>query len=379
MNQQFNTMSELMNHFYGSDLTQTKITKSAYATTVTALRNRVYGAMAFAQFNQEANAFAILPKMPWDYSGYRAMTVTASSSDYGSVPEGGTVPDPIKPTFAYVDISPKTVSHVFEVTFVHDLLATRSRDDVFGSFEQARPITATKHVEDINKQLLIDGDTLADDKFESLDRVTCSAASAAAHSWTSDDEDIYGVDRSAAPWSDAVVDHNSGTDRVFRLEQIEDTLAALEANGARTNLLLTNTDTKWRIISQAQSSVRYEGVIARNQEFFIGINGVETETGTNLGVRIATVYNLPLFSSKDVPKDTIGRIYLLDTTVDEGIDKPRLHIAMLQPTLYFETGPSAADKNPFITNKFSSKGGFVTVGELVCTRLNCQGSIRDLK
>ena len=378
MSKQFITMNEMLNHFYGVQDTG-KITKSAYATNVTALRQRVYGAMAFAQFNQESNAFAILPKRPWDYSGYRAMTVTASSTSYGAVAEGGTVPDPIKPTFAYVDVNPKSVSHTFEVTFVHDLLASKSRDDVFGSFEQARPITATKHIEDINKQLLLDGDTLAGNGFESIDRVTASSAYATAVSWTSDDEDIYGIDRSAASWSDAVVNHNSGTDRVFRLDLVEDTLASLESNGARTNILLTNTDTKWRIINQAQSSVRYEGVVAKQQEYFIGINGVETEKGNNLGVRIATVYNIPMFISKDVAKDTIGRIYLLDTTVDDGVDKPRLHISMLQPTLYFETGLSAQDKNPFVLNKFSSRGGFVTIGELVCTRLNCQASIRDLK
>ena len=377
MANQYATTEEMLKAFY--DVDSSKITKSAYATNVTGLRARTYGAMAFAQFNQESNAFALLPKRPWDYSGYRAMTVAASSTNHGMVAEGGTVPDPIKPTFANVDLTPKTVSHTFEVTFIHDLLAQKSRDDIFGSFEEARPITAAKHIEDINKQLLLDGDTLASERFESIDRVTASNAYATAVSWDANDENIYGINRSAASWADAVVSHNSGTDRVFRLELIEDTLASLENNGARTNVLLTGSDTKWRIISSAQASVRYEGVVAKNQEYFIGINGVETEKGNNLGVRIATVYNVPLFHSKDVPKDTISRIYLLDTTIEEGTDKPRLRVDLLQPTLYFETGMSAQDRNPFVTNKFVSRGGFVTVGELVCTRLNCQGSIRDLK
>lgn len=378
--QQFSTIHEMLNAFYGNAVDTNKITKSNYATTVTGLRQRTYGAMAFSQFNQEANGFAILPKRPWDYSGYRAMTAKAGSAADGGVAEGGTVPEPIRPTFLQIDINPKTVSHTFEVTMVHDLLAKKSRDDIFGSFEEARPITAAKHVEALNQQLLLDGNTLAGDRFESIDRVTASTAAASAASWTTGDEDIYGIDRSANSWADAVVDFDAGDeDRTFRLEMVEDMLGALEGNGARTNLLLTNTDTKWRVISQAQSSVRYDGVVAQNQEYFIGINGVETEKGMNLGVRVATVYNVPMFASKDVPKDTIGRIYALDTTVDAGTDKPRLHIAMLQPTMYFETGPSAADQNPFVLNKFSSRGGFVTVGELVCTRLNCQGSIRNLK
>lgn len=376
MTEGYATVQDLLMATYG---TGAAIKKSAYATGVTGLRQRTFGAMAFAQFNQESNAFAILPKTAWDYSGYRAITARAGSTADGGLAEGATVPDPIKPTFAQISIDPKEVSHTFEVTFRHDMLAQKSRDDIFGSFEQARPVTSAKHVEAINQQLLVDGNTLAGNNFESLDRVTASAAYATAVSWTAADEDIYGIDRSGASWADAVVSHALGIDRVFSLSLVEETLGLLEANGARTNVLLTGPDTKWRIISQAQSSVRYQGVVQQNQMVYIGINGVETEQGMNFGQRVATVYNIPLFTSKDVSKDTISRIYLLDTTVEQGTDKPRLHIALLQPTLYFESGMSAADRNPLIVNRFSSIGGFYTMGELICTRLNCQGSIRDLK
>lgn len=376
MVKQYTTIQEMLADNYGSNHIA-KIDAPILSTT-TGVFNAVYGAMAFSQLNNEANAFALLPKYPWQHSGYRVITADAGSSADGGVAQGGAIPDTIKPTFAEITVPPKEVSHSFQVSYRMDLLAQKG-DDIFGSFEQARPIMATKHAKAINQQLLVDGNTLAGNNFESIDRVTASAAYATAVSWDAADEDIYGIDRSASSWADAVVSHNSGTDRTFQLSYIEDTLATLENNGAKTNLILTGTDTYWKILGQAQNSVRYYGVVKQNEMVRLGINGVETEEGMNYGVRVATVYNIPLFKSQAVPKDTISRIYLLDTTIEEGTQIPRLGIAMLQPTMYAEAGMNAANKNPFTVGTFSTKGLFYTAGELVCVFFKAQGSIRDLK
>jgi hypothetical protein len=252
-------------------------------------------------------------------------------------------------------------------------------DDAIGDMEFLRGYFATLHAKRINEQLCVDADTLAGNNFESIDRVTFSAAARASLSYTDGDEDIHGIDRSAASWADAVVSHNSGTDRFLSLDIVRDVLSTLEARGGRTNLLLTGSDTKWRIFGLCEASVRYAGVLQKDLMVKIGVNGVSTEDGTNFGVRVASVYNIPLFVSQAVTKDTISRIYALDTTIQESTGVPRLGISLLYPTLYFESGLNSKDGHPFSIDFYGDKGGYYTAGELVVTFPAVQGSIRDLK
>lgn len=379
MVRQFNTIQEMMNSFYGgAGLGDVSKSDAPVLTTTTGVFNAVFGAQAFNQLNMEGNAFALLPKYPWQHSGYRAITADAGSAADGNISEGGAVPESIKPTFAEITVTVKEVAHTFEASFRQEGLVKKG-DDAFGTMDQLRPYFAAKHAKAINQQLLTDTDTLASTKFESIDRVTISSAASVAQGYTAADEDIYGIDRSAAAWADATVSHNSGTDRTLSLDLIESILGTLESVGAKTNLILTGPTTKWRIISLAQTQVRYQGVVQQNVSAKIGLNGVETEEGMGFGVKVASVYGIPMFSSQSVPSDTIPRIYLLDTTMNESTGVPRLGISLLYPTMYFEAGMSAANPNPFIIDKFATQGVFYTAGELVCTFLKAQGSIRDLK
>lgn len=375
----FKTIGDMFDYYYGKSLnSDVAKTDAPVLTTTTGVYNAVYGAQAFSQLNSEANAFALMPKRPWSKSGWRVITADAGTAATGGVAESGAIPDSVKPTFAEISTKPKQVIHNFQVSMIHEGLVQKG-DDNIGDMEFLRGYFATLHAKRINEMLLVDGDTLAGNNFESLDRVTASAALATALSWTSGDEDIYSIDRSGNSWADAVVSHNSGTDRTFDLSLIRDTLATLETKGAKTNIILTGADTKWRIIGQAEAQVRYQGVVSKDQTVYIGVGGVSTEQGMNYGVRVATVYNIPLFVSQAVQQDTISRIYLLDTTEQEGTGVPKLFIALLHPTLYFESGMSAANKDPYSINYTGTKGMFYTSGELICTRLNNQGSIRDLK
>ncbi len=377
MRTQFNTIHDMMAYYYGD--TEVKKADAPHLTSTTGIFNAIYGSMAFLQLNMEANAFAILPKYPWQHSGFRAITADAGSAAAGGTSEGGAVPDTIKPTYAEIDVPVKEVSHAFDVSFRQEGLV--GKDDAFGTMEQLRPYFASLHAKRINEQLLADVDTVIDEAkpFESIDRVTATTAGATAGLYTAGDEDIYGIDRTSNSWADAVLSHNSTVDRVLSLQLVEDTLATLENNGARTNVVLTKPDTKWRLISLAQTQVRYQGVVQTGQLAQIGVNGVETEEGLGFGVRVAMLYGIPLFSSQAVQADTIGRIYLLDTTVQEGTNIPRLGISLLYPTMFFEAGMSAANPNPFIINRFSTEGVYYTAGEIVCTFFKAQGSIRDLK
>ena len=366
------TIGEVLAKYYGSDVNKAN---APILSSTTGVYNAVYGAFAFSQLNNEANAFAVLPKMPWEKSGWRVLTADAGAAADGGLAENGNLPDTTKPTLAEVSTKPKQVTHTFDVSFMQEGLVN-SGDDALGDMDFLRGYFATKHSKAINQQLLVDGDTLAGVNFESIDRVTASAALATAMSWTAGDEDIYGIDRSANAWADAVVSHNSGTDRTLVDSLIRDTLATLENNGARTNVMLTGNDTKWRIFGLYENQVRYPGVLSKDVAIQIGINGVNTDEGLGVGMKVATVYGVPLVTSQAVAKDTLSRIYLLDTTPNDETGIPRLFISMLYPTLYFESGMSA--EGPFAIGRTGTAGMYFTSGELICTMFKAQGSIRDL-
>ena len=374
------TIHELLNYHYGGSQEVRK--DDPVISTTTGVFNAVFGAMAWSQLNAEANVFALLPKYPWQHSGFRAITADAGSSGTGTITEAGAVPATAKPTFQEITIKVAEVAHSFDVSYRQEGFV-KAGDDAFGTMVQLRPYFAALHAKRINEMLLAEVDTAGlgeqHGSFETLDRVTANTAAGAAGLYTVGDEDIYAIDRSAAAWADAVVSHNSTVDRTLTISLIEDTLATLEGNGARTNVIVTGNDTKWRIISLAQTQVRYQGVVDTNGKAVVGINGVDTEDGIGFGVKVATIYGIPMFSSQAVQQDTISRIYLLDTTTDDSIGLPRLGLSMLYPTLYFESGMSAANPNPFAINKFATEGVYYTAGQTVCLFFAAQGSIRDLK
>jgi hypothetical protein len=374
---QYTTMQEMLDAVYGAGAFNVAKSDAPILTSTSGFFNNIYGAMAFYNLNTEANVFGAMPKYPWQHSGFRVITALGGSSADGGYTEGSILSDSIKPTVIQIDVKPKEIEHNFIVSKLHDDLATRGNDDVFGSFEQARPVIAAKHAKAINQQLLVDGDTLAGTRMESLDRVTASAAYASAVSWTAGDEDIYGIDRSAQSWADAVVSHASGVDRVFTLDLLDDVLGTLKARGARSNLIITGPDTERRIIALARNSMRWAGSVKEIRAQYT-INGVQTEEGINFGDRIASFEYIPIVASADVAKDTLSRIYVLDTTEQEGTGVPRLGLSILRPTEYYEA--RADQGNGIAANGgYRHRGFFYTSGELVCTALNMQGSIRDLK
>ncbi len=377
MTARLKTIGQLLEYYYGPQMVQ-KVNAPILSST-TGVFNAIFGAVAFSQINNEANVFGLLPKRPWEKSGWRVLTADAGSTAGGGVTENATLPDTIKPTIAEITATVKQVVHSFDVSFIQEGLVNKSGDDALGDMEFLRGYFAVLHAKRINEQLLVDADTLAGNNFESIDRVAFSAAAQSALSYDAGDDDIYGINRGNNSWADAVVDHNSTTDRFVDDDVIRDTLATLENNGAKTNLIITGNDTKWRIFGIYENQVRYPGVLKADQLVQVGINGVQTDEGITAGIRVATIHGIPLFAAQAVTKDTISRIYMLDTTDNDETGVPRLFIALLYPTLYFESGMSAANPDPFAINRLGTQGMYYTAGELICTFFKVQGSIRDLK
>ena len=71
---QVRTIDELEALYYGQNRNLIRKADAPVVTSTAGVFNAVFGAYAWAQLNLEANAFGILPKTPWDKSGWRAIT-----------------------------------------------------------------------------------------------------------------------------------------------------------------------------------------------------------------------------------------------------------------------------------------------------------------
>ncbi|MCJ2530821.1 MAG: hypothetical protein LN413_00670, partial [Candidatus Thermoplasmatota archaeon] len=180
-----------------------------------------YGAFVWWQLNAEANIFAVQRKEPWPAeSGWRVLRAHPSVKGYRSA-ENATLPDTLKPTYDIISQKPQTIYTPFDMS---EIAAILSRGNEAIGFEQLRNDMAKEHALFASENLFAEADDGAyTDGFTSIDVIVGSNSGLAAlTAVTTDKYDVYGVDRDAgAGWTDAVVDHNSGTLRPLSLDLID--------------------------------------------------------------------------------------------------------------------------------------------------------------
>lgn len=358
-------------------------------STTTGVYNAVYGAQAWVQLNQEANSFGVLPKSVHRRSGWRVISVRSTTLPYGGVAETAAIPATTKPTFAEVSTKPKLIAAPFENSEIQEFIG-HSDDDAYGQMEQLRSYMAVEHKEDMNVQLNTQNGTLASNNLESIDRVVGSYSEINASqendestAYTANELDIYSLDRDAgASYADAYVGHNSTsgvrslTDALLQA-LIQNTLQ----NGANADgqFIQTGYDTLSVINQLYDAQVRYN--ILGNAWVKPGVNGIESagQGGVGVGINVVKYQHAVVIKSKNTVVDTggVSRIYLLDASNPEGFDLPRLSIRVAKPTQYFEAGTNQG--NPWVVNKFGTKGLFRTMAEIICPFFKAQGKLRDLK
>lgn len=358
-------------------------------TSTTGVYNAVYGAQAWVQLNMEANTLGVLPKFPWNRSGWRVITARTASLPYGGRAETATLPETVKPTFAEVSTKPKLSAVTFEVGEIQEYLATQGGDDAFAAMSDMRTYMSVEHKEDINVQLNTQNGTLAANNNDSVDRVvgsyneiTNDVENDQSTTYTTGDLDIYSQDRDAtASWADAYVgiSSTSGTVRSLTDSLLNSLLQNTLTNGAnpKGQIIQTGYDA-WSTINQLYDpQVRYN--LIGTAQVQPGVNGIKTMEGTEVGLQVATLFNKPIILTKDTVAETggISRVYMLDLSNPEGFDLPRLCYKVAKPSQYFEAGINQG--NPFSVDKFSTKGMYRTMGEIICTFFAVQGKIRDLK
>ncbi len=376
----FNTIQELEEYYYGNEFIEKA--DAPVLTTTTGVFNTIFGKFVWSIFNQEANMFGVLPKEVWEKSGWRLNTARAGSVADGGVAEGGTIPETIKPTFLEVTNTLKTNAHTFEVSEVQEYLV--DKDDGTSDLEVMRELMAQKHKEAMNQQLTTDtsaaaaaatADYAGRTGFESVDRVVSNDSEEDAFGGTYNNWfDIFGLDRDSGTTHDSIVDHNSGTDRNLSDELIRTSIYNAKEAGAQTTVIMTGYDTLRTAIALYSDQVRYN--VVNEATVSVGVNGVQTEDGINTGIRISTLYGIPMIATVDMIQDTISRMFFLDTSDPEGSGEARLSLSIGKPTQYFQAGVD--DNTPFIINKFTTKGLYRTLGEIKSTRLDVQAKLRDL-
>lgn len=326
----------------------------------------IYGRKVWSQLNQEFNAFSVLPKKPWDRSGWRVVTAKPSFTVGGGIAENGTLPDTTKPTFQHVAAKPKTVAHSFDMS--ETAIFLNDKDDGLGDIRSVLKEEMGKHhAEHINKMLTTDVTTLAGNDMESLDRITTgnNAMTSGTHYDTSD-EDIYSIDRSANTWSFAEDNADSSSaNRTLSLDHLDDIFQKIWVRGGNPKVMLTGYDTLMRIQQLLQSQQRF----MEEKRVVPTYNGVKGVPGVEAGFVVATYNGVPIIPTKEMASDGISRIYMLDTDY--------LYFSTAKPTQYFESGIETGD--PFAINRLGQEGLYRTMGETWTTFFGGQGSIRDLQ
>jgi len=333
-------------------------------TSTTGIRNILYGATLNSQVVTEANAFSILPKKPWK-SGYRAITAAGLTTG-GDVTETGAVPDTLKPTFAAVDVTPHRIQRSTNISETEMLL--EGKDDTV-KWSDIINYTASEFKNTLNRNILANADGAATDGtiITPLDRIIGSYDEVADTELTTNEGDVYGIDRDAeAVWTDAQVSHGgvagTETDRTLTLGLIDDVIAACEPywDSDKNKVILTGYDTAARI---AQLE-RPKEVYPTDAYVEFTVEGIKVK-GKEAGTPVATFNGIPIIRSNNVVKDTISRIYILDLD----------HISLdtLKPISYIET------TDPFVQNTFGKEGVFSWIGEIWCDRFAAQGKVRGLK
>ena len=378
MREYLNTMDDMLKLAYAKGGAGMKYIRKddPVISTTAGVYNAVYGAEVWRQLNQMDTAFGLIPKIPWLKSGWRVITARADAvtTPTGGVSEGADLPATVKPTFQEVSTKPKEVVRTFDNSTKQEFLSKISNDDTIGDMEFMKAYMGVEHKEHLDAMLLGDVDTTADTNLESIDRV-CSSygeVSDTTISLDAGDSDIYGLDRDATEsWSDAYVSHNSGSDRSLTDAILRTHLTNIYTNGGRPSFMLTGFDTYADVQGLYADQARYNTPM-KEGNYTATVNGVETVTGTEVGMNVATVYGIPLFQDVHVAKDTKSRLYTLDTSNKENFEIPRLSLKIAQPTSYYES------RDYFANGSLTHEGMYLTMAELICTFFGAQGKIRDL-
>ena len=357
-------LDKVYGDYYGNQISSYLKKDDPILSTEAGYSNITYGARAYVNILYSKNTFSILPKDIYAEDGMRLMYATGTLST--GIDENAVLPDTDKP-----DIYETTVGIKEEATTIEmsNKMVLKARGNDYVDIDWIMKNTAEMHAAGINGHLHTDGNTLAAFNFESVDRMTASAAYATALSWDAGDEDFNGVDTSTYTWYDAITDHNSGVDRTWSMGYMFGLTADIKDNNGNPNICITKPDTYGQMMSSAQTQMRFAP--QGEWKYIITEEGAKPSTGGDVGFPIASIDGVPIFTDPKVQADGIGRVYVMDTNAQWGV--PQVSLNMAQPTIV------QSANNYVLLDHAKEKSVYYTSGELRCRSRFRQASIRDLK
>lgn len=402
----FQTLDDLVGYYYNRQ--PDEILKAGISTSDAGAYNPIFGAIAWANFNLEANLFAALPKFIWDYSGARLFTAKGNSiadagssnnTSRGGVVEGGLIPASVKPTIVEVQFKPKTLVYPFEVTELHEHLVENSRDDLWGSLAHQRVYAADQMKELLNEMLTLDPASLANEAADDLSLLDLESIPRIISSDAEEDAVALGWNDAFDPWrATATIDRDSATtydstvnsagsslttSDVLTNSVITDTLSDIRILGGKEPTLLVGGQNTYSEVQKAYfNAYRIQNTTDLRSEFSVDVNGINTFTGTGAGLHISTVYGLPYIPTKDSPgtsSTNAGDLFILNTSADKNApNKPMLGLQVLKPTLYYEAS-KRQQGYPFINDAFKDRAIYEMLAETTCRNFKAQGKLINIK
>ena len=398
------TIEELESLYYPSREGYRKKADVYAQSTTTGYYNAIYGAMAWANLNLEANLFSALPKYPWERSGVRVITsrptitTTNSNTKLGGTAESGAIMETAIPGVVEFSILPKIAQLAFGASTVFEWLANNSKDDTYGGMEALRPYMAVQHAEYINQMLFADVEKEAADgaaayagtkDWESIDRGLSSSVEELALGGTYDNYynlyDKLDRDGATATTYDTTVE-SAGTGigvngSITKAAILKVMRNARKAGNNEVSFMITGHEVYSELQELYEPQVRYptgmgESIIS------VDVNGVQTFDGRGVGIHVSTLYGKPLIISKDASNNSgddneVGRLFGIDTSDKEGFGAPRCGIRLARPTVYNEAG-EGNPAWPFVNDKFAERGVYWTMGELSLSRFVGHFKLRDI-
>jgi hypothetical protein len=334
--------------------------------------NVIYGRKVWSQLNEEANAFALLPKKPWDSSGFRVKTAHQGSPPDGGVSEGAAVPSAAVPTYAEVYHLPKTVWHGFDASEVADFIS--GVDDSIDLLAQLREDTGIYHALSINYMLLDDVDDVANTttNFETIDKYTGQYTETSAVNNPPSAADLirYGngsaLNPGASTWTNCTATSWAAAERDLTLALIDGVLADLfiAAGGKGPNVILTGYDTlmAWQQLLESERRFMEAKTVIPS---YGGVQGILP--GVEAGFMVATYQGVPILESfaETDNTGTLSAIHFLNTEY--------MWFSVAKPTQYFEL------RDMLALGRLKIEGAFRTMGDLRCNFFKAQAKLRDIK
>ena len=180
--------------------------------------------------------------------------------------------------------------------------------------------------------------------------------------------DVYNlVTRVSGTYAAGYAQTNNGVGRELQLNHLDTAIQNIRIHGGEPKLIIMGHDQYFKLERLLNARQRYMGT----DTFQVGVGDERTLPGTKTGLVLATYMGIPILPEVDCPAsvatdDSVlgSNIYVLDTDY--------LEIAVAMPTQYVE------NRDFFAANALVVRGLFYTLGELRCTNIWVQASIRDL-